>query len=306
MSKARCWCFTFNNYTAEDVTRFSGLITAFDGLVQYVIFGREVGENGTPHLQGFIRLNARKSMRQMIQMCGQAHFTIARNVPASIQYCKKDGDFEEFGDATAGTSPGKRNDLEVFKDAVKASKENGEQITLDDIREHHSDVYARYPRFVFEYLDLHAIRVPVPAHPLRGWQQSLNALVNLEADRRKVIFVVDVRGNSGKSWFADYYCSLHDDAQIILPGKKLDMAYALVSTVRVLFIDAPRSKQGEFIQYDFLEDVKNGRVFSGKYESRMKRLGLVHVVVMMNEMPDMTKLSEDRYEIIEVTENNNN
>lgn len=78
------------------------------------------------------------------------------------------------------------------------------------------------------------------------------------------------------------------------------MAYSLSEDIRVLFIDAPRSKQGEYIQYDFLEDVKNGRIFSGKYESRMKRLGPCHVVVMMNELPDMLKLSEDRYNIIEI------
>jgi hypothetical protein len=42
----------------------------------------------------------------------------------------------------------------------------------------------------------------------------------------------------------------------------------------------------QFLQYDFLEDVKNGFVFSHKDESQVKHLGKVHVVVMMNEMPD--------------------
>jgi len=65
-------------------------------------------------------------------------------------------------------------------------------------------------------------------------------------------------------------------------------------------MDAPRSKQGEYIQYDFLEEVKNGRVFCPKYESRMKRLGKCHVVVMMNEHPDLTKLSDDRYSIVTI------
>lgn len=78
------------------------------------------------------------------------------------------------------------------------------------------------------------------------------------------------------------------------------MAYALDPTIRVLFMDAPRSKQGEFIMYDFLEDLKNGFVFSSKYESRVKRLARVHIVVNMNEHPDMTKLSADRYHVITI------
>jgi len=80
------------------------------------------------------------------------------------------------------------------------------------------------------------------------------------------------------------------------------MAYTLNETNRVVFFDAPRSKQGEFVQYDFLEEIKNGYVFSGKYESRYKRFNPPHVCVAMNEYPNMQMLSEDRYTIIELDE----
>ena len=75
------------------------------------------------------------------------------------------------------------------------------------------------------------------------------------------------------------------------------MSFALRVDIRVLFIDAPRAKQGEYLQYDFLEEVKNGLVFSSKYESRMKILDKCHVVVLLNEDPDATKLSVDRYDV---------
>ncbi len=58
------------------------------------------------------------------------------------------------------------------------------------------------------------------------------------------------------------------------------------------------------MNYDFLESVKDGMVFSTKYESVVKTLGKVHVVVLMNEMPDMSKLSDDRYQIINVRQTN--
>jgi hypothetical protein len=114
---------------------------------------------------------------------------------------------------------------------------------------------------------------------------------------RTVQFIVDVTGNNGKTWFAHWYASRNANCQNQSPGKHTDMAYILRTDIRVLILDAPRSKQGEFIQYDFLDDIKNGYVFSPKYESAIKTLQKVHVVVLMNKPPDLTKLSADRFDI---------
>lgn len=121
-----------------------------------------------------------------------------------------------------------------------------------------------------------------------------------DPDKREIIFVVDRTGNEGKTWFSRYFCSLHEDAMIIVPGKKADMAYTVRSDCKTFLIDCPRSKQGEYIQYDFLEELKNGFVFSTKYESKAKIFPTPHVVVFMNEPPDFDKLSADRYSITEL------
>ena len=291
-SRGKSWCFTMNNYTAATEAHLQGL----GGSCEYLLYGREVGENGTPHLQGFIKFNQRKRFSQVRELLGNnPHLELARNIAASVQYCKKDGDFTEVGELVVG-GQGRRNDLEDFKEAVK-----GGMYSLDEIREHHSDVYARYTRFCIEYVRQYKPARELVVHPLRQWQQDLNAQLNLPPDDRTITFIVDTTGNTGKTWFSHYYASLHDHVQVMQPGKKADMAYALDEDIRVLFIDAPRSKQGEFIQYDFLEDCKNGYCFSPKYESRVKQLGKIHLVVNMNEYPDMTKLSADRYDIIVVT-----
>lgn len=292
--RSKHWCFTMNNYTEEDVQRLSSL-KKISGL--YLIYGFEVGESGTPHLQGFVSFPSRKRLNQCIKALGQCHFSIARSISKSINYCKKDGNFVEIG--TPPEPPygaGKRNDLERFKNDVKEG-----EVDLRTLRENHSTVFARYARFAEEYVRDHCPTYNVPVHPLRPWQSELNAKLNGEVDPREIVFLIDVVGNQGKSWFFRYYEQNHPKStQIIIPGKKADMAYVLRVGNRVVLFDCPRSKQGEYVQYDFLEEVKNGYVFSGKYEARIKRFGPPHVVVAMNEWPNMEMLSNDRYKCIEL------
>ena len=291
MSRSKYWCWTLNNYTPDDLDRLS----APNPDVVYMIFGREVGASGTPHLQGTTCFRERKRLTQVKAFIGQrAHCEATRCLTQSIEYCRKDGEVTEYG--AVPQSKKDRSDLEAFKQSVK------EGVTaIKELRELHSDVCAKFPRFVKEYLDDKRVVARVQVHELRPWQEELNRVLNLRPNSREIRFIVDREGNNGKSWFARHYCELHPNAQIIIPGKKADMAYAMREDCRVFFFDCPRSKQGEYVQYDFLEEVKNGYVFSPKYESRLKIIDTPHVVVFMNEQPDMTKLSADRYEITELT-----
>ena len=109
------------------------------------------------------------------------------------------------------------------------------------------------PRFVEQYLEDNEEKHCVTPYPLRPWQEELHATLILEPHPTEIIFIVDTTGNQGKSWFARYYTDLHDNAQIIVPGKKADMALVVDPAMKVFFFDCPRSKQGEYIQYDFLD-----------------------------------------------------
>lgn len=91
--RSRSWCFTLNNYTAEDCENVSRIS---DG--RYVVFGKEVGESGTPHLQGYVYFDNKKSLAQLKKCLPTAHFEIARGTFAqNYAYCTKDGNFEEYG-----------------------------------------------------------------------------------------------------------------------------------------------------------------------------------------------------------------
>lgn len=282
------WCFTLNNYTEEDE------IVSLPNCLSYLLYGRETATTGTRHLQGICKFRSRTRAPSRKLFDGRAHWEVCRNVPASINYCKKDGDWVELGSPPKGARS--RSDLDAFKEAVR-----GGLLSLNQIREEHSSVYARYPRFCLEYVHQHTPTIQLEDHPLRNWQERLLDELNGPIDPRKIIFVVDKEGNGGKTWFSSYVRKLHEEKVFIcLPGRKNDMVYALNTLgyhPTIVIVDAPRSKQGEFLQYDFLEEVKNGRIFNTKYESRMIEFPIPHVVVMMNEDPDMEKLSSDRYVI---------
>ena len=51
------YVFTLNNYTDEDIYALSGLIHDEPQIVYYLDFGVEIGESGTPHLQGQLECN---------------------------------------------------------------------------------------------------------------------------------------------------------------------------------------------------------------------------------------------------------
>lgn len=291
------FCFTINNYTDVDIETIVDKVVP---LCSYVLFGKEVGAEGTPHLQGFIKLKSKRTVLQTRALFGcNPHIEPAKGSDEQNKvYCKKDNDFTEYGECI---SSGKRNDLEAFKADVKKGVYDGKTL-----RESHSKVCARYGAFCQMYISDNKPKPVVEDHPLKLWQQELNIKLNRPPDDRTIIFVVDVVGNSGKSWFAKYYRRNHDQVQIMCPGKYADMALLYDDTSRVLFLDCPRSKQGDFIQYNFLEAVKNQFVQSGKYESCIKEnIEKTHVVVLMNEKPNMEMLSEDRFDIIEVNTGNN-
>jgi hypothetical protein len=302
LPKSRNYCFTLNNYTDEHVNR----IIAGDPRFKYIIAGREVGENGTPHLQGTICAKTTMLLSTVKNwLGGNAHFESTRDVSASIKYCEKDGSVIEFGTRPM-PRPGSRLDLDQFKEDVQS----GRIKTITAVRHEHSLIYARYRQFAVEYLDDYKVApLPVVKYALRKWQAQLITLLRRTPDDRKINFVVDDVGHSGKTWFAKYYCELHSKtSQVLTPGKKADMAMLLETTSRVVFMDAPRFKtasDSDHLQYDFLEEMKNGLIFCPKYHTKQIRMNPPHVVVFTNAMPNFSALSADRFNVIVINNQNN-
>lgn len=95
-NKSRNWCFTLNNYTPEEIP------TELPAKLRYIAFSEEVGESGTPHLQGFCCLQYATVLGTMKKMIPRAHFEIMRgSIHQNENYCSKEGELIEFGDKPA-------------------------------------------------------------------------------------------------------------------------------------------------------------------------------------------------------------
>lgn len=95
-NKAKHWTYVVNNYTQEDIDNLDVLGESSD--VVYIIYGREVGEEGTPHLQGYVCFSDKKTRRTVSRLIPRSRLAVKYGtVLQASNYCKKDGIFTEHG-----------------------------------------------------------------------------------------------------------------------------------------------------------------------------------------------------------------
>lgn len=93
-TRSRRFVFTLNNYTPEEeatLVRIVGL--GSEGGISYLLYGREVGEHGTPHLQGYLETASKIGFAKLkkILTLNRIHVEVARGSLASNQtYCRKE------------------------------------------------------------------------------------------------------------------------------------------------------------------------------------------------------------------------
>lgn len=147
--KKRAFVCTWNNYPDDWQEILDRMFT--EGAIKYMVFGEEVGEQGTKHLQGHIDfVNART-------VAGVQKSLVSRDIKMWIQqakstsharhnrdYCKKDGEFVEWGEAP---QQGKRNDLLEYMEDIK---KNPSKTKLQRMIEFPM-VMAKYPHFCEEF-----------------------------------------------------------------------------------------------------------------------------------------------------------
>lgn len=126
--------FTINNYDMEE---FTGLCDTLAQYSKFAVVGREVGDSGTPHLQGAVVLQKQTAFSTVKRWMPRAHIEVMRGSPHdSFVYCTKE-------DRTAWTcgelpQPGKRSDLVDAVDDIK------DGLTMMEMADKHGTIVVKY------------------------------------------------------------------------------------------------------------------------------------------------------------------
>jgi len=286
-------------------TSFQEVEPCFDSSeMNYLVFGKETcPTTGRHHWQSYVEFKNKKTFNQAKRILPEgAHIEAARgDADSNKTYCKKDGDFKEFGAAQVA---GQRNDLNLVKARILNGDPLNDLMTDDDC----APIIARHMPF-FRALSnnyrtgagLSSLKARMDGATLRPWQQHyLDNVLAFDPSPRHVHWIWDSTGGTGKSFLCDYLVALHG-ATVFTHGKVSDIAHAYDFQPVVIF-DLSRTQEDKLDGvYMCLENFKNGRFFSPKYESHNKVFAVPHVLVLANFAPDETKLSADRWKIKELT-----
>lgn len=292
----RAWCFTLNNPGEGDDPK--------DWKVQYVVWQKEEGKDGTPHFQGYVELDKVARLSAMKKINGRAHWEPRGGTQKqAIDYVKKedtriDGPWE-LGDKK---EQGKRSDLDM---ACQTASEEG----IAAVRREHPTEFAKYHKGLSLIAKaakhervLAAEKLEYESAELRPWQRTLMTYLDSPPAKRKILWFWEAKGNSGKTFMAKYLAATRD-ALLLDCSRKADLTYMCVDPPgNIVCFNIVRSMDEQFMGhvYGLCELIKDDIVISTKYETQRAVMGPQHVVVFANVEPDRTKWSEDRYSVHEI------
>jgi len=262
ISPAKKWCFTMNNYTEE---AYSSIIRVLDDSCDVAIIGKEIGESGTPHLQGYCEFKVKcrpKSVisqvavseltgTQIIEWAYSIHWEKAKgSKQQNVRYCSKD-------------------DKKAWTKGCKVKKE------LKLIKE--SQLYQ--------------------------WQKNIIKEIDGEPDDRKVMWYWSHEGCIGKTAFGKWLFARK--GAYVLNGKGTDVRNGIIQyyqhegdTPEFIIYPIPRCHGSDYVSYEALENIKDMFFYSGKYEGGMVCGNAPHLLILANAPPKESKLSMDRWDIV--------
>jgi hypothetical protein len=239
--------FVVNNYTNDEVCQVKETIAK---ICVKGGFGFEVGEKGTPHLQGYIHLKKKQRITGLIKLPGfqRASMRACRNEPALITYIQKQGQAWTYG----------------FPKPLKL------------------------------------------INPDKEWQQEILKIMETEPDDRTIHWYWSCAGGMGKSQFAKYCVAKHA-VTFFEEGEKKDIMFTAMEAkeerLNTFIVDVPRDN-GNKVSYKALKSLKNGMIYSAKYESGYRLFNSPHIFVFANMPPMEERLSEDRWKITQIDPEN--
>jgi len=257
------WCFTLNNPTKEEKEQIE---IDFSTFCDKWVFGKETGENGTPHFQGYFELKIKDRFSGVKNKFGDRfHFEKMKGtIEQAVKYCIKDGDYIK-----KGMFP-----KTYFRVSTRPKLE--ETILTEEM--------------------------------LFPWQLNIVDIIeNPVYDNRSIYWFYENKGKVGKSNF-NRYLTHNYNALMIRKGKDSDiMNRALMfekefKDIELVVCDIPRAV-GNKISTSAIETLKDGMIVSEKYEGGQKLIVSPTILIFSNFFPMTESLSEDRWKIFEIIDN---
>lgn len=292
------WCFTcFDIHVVPEVM--------FEGDYQYLVYQYEkCPKSKRMHIQGYIVFKAKTRRSTCKRYHREIHWETRKGSHSEAKgYCLKEetrieGPYHYGDDTDIPEGQGSRTDLKKCKSRLD------EGCTVMDLADDHfSDVIRYHKGFQLyaDYVQSKKIKLEIESKYtsliLRDWQKDLLEDLKIQDDR-KIKWIQDSVGGQGKSTMAQYLENTQN-AFVCKGGKYMDVAYEY-NFQKLIVFDLSRSYEASKDVYRLIEDFKDGRVTSGKYDSRTKRQINVKVVVFANWAPDKDTLSQDRWDIEEI------
>ena len=141
---------------------------------------------------------------------------------------------------------------------------------------------------------------------LKPWQAELLEEIKNPTDRH-IIWVVGKACGEGKTWFQKYLKSLFGTRRVVyginIKANTPSICHVLskqsLTTADIFLFNLGKSKQKfDEVNYEVLEDLKDGDAFASKYNSQQLKIKTPNVVmVFSNEKPDTKQLAMDRWKL---------
>ena len=290
------WAFTLHRYN-ETLNYKDYLSTERFGIKRAILGFESLNNQRNSHIQGYIELRRSRRLAFVINILPTAHWQRAVGTPLqNYNYCSKSKVFELIGDWTKeqrGVDCNTSNLiikglLSDYAPQVKCSKEYMLR----------NKAYDEAAGMVSSIRSQHRAFNDLKNCKLSNWQFDIfKELIN-QPDRI-VLWVCDKVGNTGKTFICKFLRVMYNFFVSDGTLDSRDLCYMFPEKISGIIFDVCRNAEGKF-NYEVLEGAKNGFLVSGKYEGKVRCFKRVPVGVFANFLPDVSKLSADRWKIVEL------
>ena len=144
--RSRGWVITEHDTQAKSLDYYKKYYEKEKEKIKYIIFAlEEATTTGKQHYQGYIYYHEARTFTTIKKIFPKAHLEVQKGTPEQASdYCKKEGDYIEFGELPKA---GKRTDMTRLLEFIQQGH------TMDDVSQQFPDLYVRNNNFIRREID---------------------------------------------------------------------------------------------------------------------------------------------------------